>query len=211
MSSHALSLLACGLALSVLSGCASTQTASTEPDTRLTAAQAQELYEIRLAVAAEEAGRLVADGRQPEAAAVMQRFVAAHPDGKEGWLKLARLHFDGGSYGAAISAADEVLRRDGGNRMARSLQAVSGLRVASASLNALRDDHEMSGSARADALGLARVLRETLGESVFAQVAKGGAEGNRTQGAASRRQPVPPKPAASEPTAAGGDPFSVLR
>lgn len=195
-----LSLLSCAL-LIALTGCATTAPVESPEQVR-----ARHLGE---AVAQVEA--LQAAGKKVEAVAVMARFVELYPDSGDGWLQISRMNFDAGEYGAAIVAAEKVLGLKGDHRVARSVQAVSGLRIAAEALSALRDDEEMTGSARADAVNLARVLRETLGESVLVRP--------RTQAAPRPAARPPQQPAARAPAAAparaqpevDGDPFSVLR
>ena len=82
-------------------------------------------------------------------------------------MRLARLHFEGGNYGEAITAADEVLQRDPADLSAKSIRAVSGLRVATRSLEDIQQDQTLAGAARPDARRLAMLLRATLGEDVL--------------------------------------------
>ena len=124
------------------------------------------------------------------------------------------------NYGEAIVAADEVLQRDPADRVAKSVRAVSGLRVATESIADLRNDEDMKGSARADAVSLAKVMRETLGEDVLVPPVDEEAEALERQKAQARRyRRRKPVVAAEKPTEAtqpagpkvNGDPFSVLR
>jgi len=197
-------------ALAVLSGCAS------GPQRPLTADDfSRHLQESDVKVE-----RLLAEGKREEAVGLLRAAAGLLPASKEPWARLAKLHFEASDYGNAIVAADEVLQRDPADRVAKSVRAVSGLRVAAGSLHDLRSDEKLVGSARADAVQLARVLRETLGESVLVppptqEELDRQADEARKRSAA---RPVKARPAvtrrpkpASEGARGGADPFSALR
>ena len=139
-----------------------------------------------------------------------------NPDRKEPWARKAKIYFDAGSYAQAITSAEEVLQRDPTDRPAKSIRAVAGLRVAGQSLNDLRSDTELKGSAHSDAVGLVKVMRETLGEDVLVPPADGRRDAvsrmpkARFQSApvVKRRSTVDPEPRA---TSAGGSPFDALK
>jgi predicted Zn-dependent protease len=197
--------------LAFLSGCASTQV----PLSDLDFAKYMETSEKKV-------DTLVGENKRDEAAGLLKQLAQTNPTRKAPWAKLAKMHFEAGNYGEAIVAADEVLQRDPADRVAKSVRAVSGLRVATRSLADLRNDEDMKGSARADAVNLAKVLRETLGEDVLVPPVDEEAEAAERQKAQARRYrkrktaaadtPAPtapaPKPAAPK---VNGDPFSVLR
>lgn len=111
--------------------------------------------------------RLLSESKRDEAVGLLSKAADLNPTAKDPWVRIAKIQFDGGKYGEAIVAAGEVLQRDPADRVAKSVRAVSGLRVATESLADLRADTEMTGSARGDAVALARVMRESLGESVL--------------------------------------------
>ena len=106
-------------------------------------------------------------GKMEEASVALTRLAALNTARKEPWSRLARMHFESGNYGAAITAADEVLQRDSSDLAAKSIRAVSGLRVAARSLVDIQKDQTLAGAARPDAQKLATLLRETLGEPVL--------------------------------------------
>ncbi|HJV27453.1 MAG TPA: tetratricopeptide repeat protein [Aromatoleum sp.] len=161
---------------------------------------------------------LMAENKQEEVVGLLSRMASDNPARKEPWVRLAKLHFDAGAYGRAIVAADEVLQRDPADRTAKSVRAVSGLRVATESLAELRKDADLRGSAQADAQSLARNLRETLGEDVLVPVAA-------IQTSASTEPTPEPVPVKERPRkkvvrparndaggqAPGANPFSSLR
>lgn len=162
---------------------------------------------------------LLQQGNQKDALKILDDLAARNPERKEPWARKARVQFDAGNYAQAITAAEEVLQRDPADRTAKSIRAVAGLRVATQSLNELRSDVELKGNARSDAIGLVKVMRDTLGESVLVPTAAAKAEnaGPRSAAAAPRApqgrgRAAPRKAAApSEASAAGGDPFGALK
>lgn len=144
------------LALVVLTGCASAPQK-----------MSQDEYSQYLKTTSLQVDQLLAESKRDEAVGLLTQAADVNPASKDPWVRLARIHFDGGKYGEAIVAAGEVLQRDPADRLAKSVRAVSGLRVATESLADLRNDTELSGSARGDAIALAKVMRESLGESVL--------------------------------------------
>jgi tetratricopeptide (TPR) repeat protein len=163
-------------------------------------------------------------GKLDDAVGLLDKMAEENPARKEPWVKLAKVYFESGDYGNAIVAADEALHRDSTDQTAKGIRAVSGLRVATQSLTELRDDANLKGSAHADALSLAKALRETLGEEILVPVT--GAENKNGEGEgavavnARRRvhvhttrapKVIRPSPAPVAQPAVNGDPFSVLR
>ena len=145
------------LAMAVLvTGCASTPQKMSQDD-----------YSQYLKTTTTQVDQLLAESKRDEAVGLLAKAAELGPESKEPWVRIARIQFDGGKYGEAIVAAGEVLQRDPADRVAKSVRAVSGLRVATESLADLRSDTEMTGSARGDAVALAKVMRESLGESVL--------------------------------------------
>jgi len=160
---------------------------------------------------------LLEKGNQDDAVKILTDLAAKNPGRKEPWLKMAKVHFDAENYAQAIVAAEEVIQRDADDREAKTIRAVSGLRVAAKSLNDLKDDVELRGDAHSDALGLAKVMRETLGEDVLVPpVEKKKKKWRRAS--VIRPKPVAPvangsQPAPSAPAASGGagNPFGALK
>ncbi|PKO36272.1 MAG: hypothetical protein CVU33_19305 [Betaproteobacteria bacterium HGW-Betaproteobacteria-6] len=160
---------------------------------------------------------LLEKGNQDDAVKILVDLAAKNPGRKEPWLKMAKVHFDAENYAQAIVAAEEVIQRDGEDREAKTIRAVSGLRVAAKSLNDLKDDVELRGDAHSDALGLAKVMRETLGEEVLVPPVD---KSKKKRRRVSVVQPKPVAPAASgaetassAPIASGGagNPFGALK
>lgn len=160
---------------------------------------------------------LLDKGNQEEAVRVLGDLAKQNPDRKEPWVRMAKVYFDAGNYAQAIVSAEEVLQRDTSDRPAKSIRAVAGLRVAAQSLTDLRNDVELKGNARSDAAGLAKVMRETLGEDVLVPPEELEERKKREAAAAARAKArlvarkkatnESPLPAASS----GGDPFNVLK
>ena len=162
---------------------------------------------------------LLDKGNQEEAVRVLGDLAKKNPDRKEPWARMAKVYFDAGNYSQAIVSAEEVLQRDTADRAAKSIRAVAGLRVAAQSLTDLRNDVELKGNARSDAAGLAKVMRETLGEDVLVppeeleerkkREAAAAARGKARLAARKKASASGDVPSPSAPS--GGDPFNVLK
>lgn len=180
-----------------------------------------------------EADAVAKGGDQNRAQALYEQLTKSDPTREEPWSRIAQLQFSQSHYGQAIVAAQEALQRDSNDREAKSVLAVSGLRVATESLGQLRQDSALAGDAKTDAQTLAHQLRDTLGQSalfpedeekkvvkkrrvVRRPVAAASASAAQKPADAAAATPAAPaaKPADSAPKAAGGgaaDPFSALR
>lgn len=159
---------------------------------------------------------LLSKGNQEEAVKVLGELAKKNPGRKEPWVRMAKVYFDAENYAQAIVASEEALQRDTTDRTAKSIRAVSGLRVATQSLFDLRSDVELKGNARSDAVGLAKVMRETLGEDVLVPPAELEARRKREAAMRAKPRPVPKKTdgtsdTAPAPASSGANPFSVLR
>lgn len=106
-------------------------------------------------------------GQQDEALGRLDAAVKVDPAAKAPWLKKAQIHFEAQRYGLAIVDAQEVLQRDANDLTAKSILAVSGLRVSASALEDLRKINEVKGSARTEAESVATLIREVLGEPVL--------------------------------------------
>ncbi len=197
-------------ATAIFSGCATAPSASSDE-------QFSELMmqtEIQVSESLEK-------GNKDDAVRIVNGLATANPGRKEPWIRIAKLHFDATDYAEAIVAADEALKIDNGDRTAKSIRAVSGLRVAAQSLADLRNDAELKGNARADATGLAMTMRDILGEDVLVPPAELEARKRREararrEAALAARPPVVrsrPQPQAREAQAAAatGNPFENLK
>jgi tetratricopeptide (TPR) repeat protein len=112
-------------------------------------------------------------GQSEQALTQLKSATGLFPAEKKPWLQMAQLNFDGANYGEAINNALEVLQRDPADKVANSIVAVSGLRLSTKALADLIQQNNLNGSVRTEAEGLAKLLRESLGESlVIAPVKK---------------------------------------
>ena len=194
-----LSMVVCVSATLAISGCASTSKPAVPED-----------FSTAMAQSSASADSLLEKGNREEAVKLLGDFAKKYPERKDPWVRLARIHFDGENYAQAIVAAEEALQRDRTDRTAKSIRAVGGLRVAAQSLADLKGDVELKGDARSDAVGLAKVMRETLGEEVLVppeEKKKKSVQAVRARPVAAAQQSVGQKPQA----AAGGNPFGALR
>ncbi len=165
-------------------------------------------------------------GNTEQALEQLEQAIKADPASKAPWLKKAQIHFDARQYGQAITEAQEVLQRDVNDLTAKSILAVSGLRVSAQALEQLRKANEVNGSARSEAESVAKIIREALGEPILVPavgvdaapkprqrvvVAKPASSVPGASSAAPKPAPVStPKPAAQ---ASGGrsNPFGALQ
>ena len=176
------------------------------------APMSQEEFSSAMAQSSASADSLLEKGQREDAVKVLEDLAKKNPGRKDPWVRMAKIHFDGENYAQAIVAAEEALQRDNTDRTAKSIRAVGGLRVAAQSLTDLRGDVELKGDARSDAVGLAKVMRETLGEEVLVPPEE--SRKKKAVPAPVRARPAQPKPQPTAPTAAatpGGNPFGALR
>lgn len=182
----------------VLSGCAGNQPAMSKDE-----------FSAVMTKSNANLDALLQKGNQEEATKILGDLAKRNPERKEPWARLAKIYFDAKNYSQAIVAAEEVLQRDGMDRSAKSIRAVAGLRVAAQSLKELRDDVDLKGDARGDAVGLAQVMRDTLGEEVLVPPA------DAKKKPVLRKRPATPATAGGAavdtPVASGANPFSVLK
>lgn len=199
-----LSLVFCMGGVLVLSGCASKNMPMT-----------QEEFSTAMAQSNASADAMLEKGNREEAVKILDDLAKKNPGRKDPWVRLAKIHFDGENYAQAIVAAEEALQRDNADRTAKSIRAVGGLRVAAQSLADLRGDVELKGDARSDAVGLAKVMRETLGEDVLVppeeKKKKPAPTAARPKAAAPGQASAMPSPATQKSQAATGNPFGALR
>lgn len=154
----------------------------------------------------------------------LDEAIRLEPSSKHPWLKKAQIFFDARQYGQAISAAQEVQQRDNSDLTAKSILAVSGLRVSAEALDQLRKANEVTGSTRTEAESVSRLIREALGEPILVPpTAAGGKAENRTGTTRPASRPAPPRPTAGTAApstgaapsnagaARGGNPFGALR
>lgn len=201
--------MALGVGL-LMVGCAS---APPPPPTAAPAVQPLQQY-------MHEAGQAADAGSKEQARDVYRTAAKTYPTSKEPWLKLAEDYFEAANYGQAILAAQEVIQRDPADSLATSVLAVSGLRVSASALSTLRQQQSpLNGGTRSEAEGLARILRDLLGEPVLVPRPVAASASAAAPAPVKARQParpaaaklaVTPVPAAASP-ATSTDPFNVLK
>ncbi|MES2016949.1 MAG: hypothetical protein V4484_10680 [Pseudomonadota bacterium] len=106
-------------------------------------------------------------GRSEEGVVLMTAAIAAFPDDKMARRRIAQVQFDSHDYGSAIFHAQQVVERDPNDLLAHSILAVSGLRVASKALADLAHKNDLTGSVRAEAQDLAKLLRANIGGEII--------------------------------------------
>lgn len=109
-------------------------------------------------------------GKNEDAAAWLKSAIATFPAEKAPRLRMAQLQFECVNYGEAITHAQAVLERDPDDLVAHSIVAVSGLRVSSKALADLVTKNNLTGSVRAEAQDLARLLRANIGGEIIPAV-----------------------------------------
>lgn len=107
------------------------------------------------------------EGNMNKAREAWRAAAQVYPGAKQPWLRLAENYFNAADYGNATLAAQEALQRDPRDRLANSVVAVSGLRLASGALANLRDESSYAVGSREEAIMLTRTMREALGEPVL--------------------------------------------
>jgi tetratricopeptide (TPR) repeat protein len=132
---------------------------STVPKTLPPAPQLQDLLS--------EASKVQAGGNKEQAIALWKQSATIFPAEKTPWTNIAQTRYEAGQYGDAIQAALEVLVRDPNDQLANSIIAISGLRLSTRALNDLSRQNSLSGSIKNESQDLAKLLRESLGETVL--------------------------------------------
>ncbi|KAB0597849.1 outer membrane protein assembly factor BamD [Cupriavidus gilardii] len=194
-------------AAALFSGCASTGSTS--------GPQSEEAFTQSMA----QADAALKGGQREQAVSLYEEIAKANPARQEPWSQIAQIQYADEKYPQAILAAEEALQRDSNDRKAKSILAVSGLRVARRSVMELRDDSALAGDVRTDAQVLAKMLRETLGEQVlFPEEKKPPVRKRPVARPAPRAKAAPAEqaapaaaPAAANAGGGSADPFGALR
>ncbi len=114
-----------------------------------------------------QASQAAATGKKEQAVTVWKQAATAFPADKTPWISIAQTRYEGGQYGEAIQASQEVLLRDPNDKMANSIIAISGLRLSTRALADLSRQSNLSGPIKTESQDLAKILRETLGDVVL--------------------------------------------
>lgn len=156
-----------------------------------------------------KAAEAASAGQKEKAITIWKETATAFPTDKTPWVNMAQTRYDAGQYGEAILHAQEILVRDPNDKLANSIIAISGLRLSTRALSDLSRQNHLSGSLRTESQDLAKLLRESLGETVLvpptpAPVATAAAR------PVTRSKKGAAKAASSDGTSAA-NPFSVLK
>lgn len=154
--------MCCAVIVSVLSNLMACSSAPKKDDVAARLAVQEQVNENLAA-----ADKAQKQGKTDQAIEQLDLAIKADPSVKAPWLKKAQIHFDARQYGQAITEAQEVLQRDVNDLTAKSILAVSGLRVSALALEQLRKANEVNGSTRSEAESVARLIREALGEPIL--------------------------------------------
>ena len=114
-----------------------------------------------------KASQASGSGQKEQAVTLWKEAAVAYPADKAPWTNIAQTRYEAGQYGDAIVSAQEILVRDPNDRLANSIIAISGLRLSTRALADLSRQNNLSGSLRTESQDLAKLLRESLGETVL--------------------------------------------
>lgn len=95
----------------------------------------------------------------------LEAIVRKSPENPNGWRDLTKAYFDSKRYDQAVQTGNMALQLNPEDADTRKIVFVSGLRIASASLDGIRKDQPLTGSNLADAETLVGTIRQTLGET----------------------------------------------
>jgi tetratricopeptide (TPR) repeat protein len=153
-----------------------------------------------------QAGSASGTGQKEQAVTLWKQAAAAYPSDKSPWLNIAQTRYEAGQYGDAIINAQEVLVRDPNDTLANSIIAISGLRLSTRSLSDLSRQNNLSGSIRTESQDLAKLLRESLGETVLVPPAPA-----PTPAAPPARKTAAKKGKAKQADDSSANPFDALK
>lgn len=114
-----------------------------------------------------QATQAASSGQKEQAVTLWKQTAAAFPSEKTPWVSIAQARYDAGQYGEAIVSAQEALVRDPNDQVANSIIAVAGLRLSTRALADLSRQNNLTGPLRTESQDLAKLLRESLGETVL--------------------------------------------
>lgn len=131
-------------------------------------------------------------GQYAQGIGMLKVAATTYPHDKAPVLRIAQVHFDCHEYGEAITWAQRALERDPDDILAHSIVAVSGLRVSSKALSDLTIQNDLTGTVRAEAQDLARLLRSSIGGDIILPATRTG-HGKSTQASGNERRADPLK------------------
>ena len=160
-----------------------------------------------------QASQAATSGQKEKAVALWQQTAKAYPADKTPWANIAQTRYDAGQYGEAIINAQEVLVRDPNDKLANSIIAISGLRLSTRAIGDLSRHNNLTGSLRTESQDLAKLLRESLGESVLfpTPATKSVAERSERPKPAKDKKPTKSSANNNNDNDSKADPFSALK
>lgn len=152
-----------------------------------------------------QATSAASSGQKEQAVTLWKQTAAAFPAEKTPWVSIAQARYDAGQYGEAIVSAQEALVRDPNDQVANSIIAVAGLRLSTRALSDLSRQNNLTGPLRTESQDLAKLLRESLGETVLVPPpAQPAAAPQRTPARTAKKAPA-------KRETSSADPFSALK
>lgn len=152
-------------------------------------------------------------GTKASAIGLYEEAAKLYPSSKLPWVRVAQIQYESMNYGEAIVAAQQAVARDGRDKVAQSILAVSGLRVSTKALADLARQNELDGTLKTEAQSLARLIREALGEKVL--VPSTPQDSQRAAPPATRPPSIRPgttgQKAIEAPDKRSGNPFDALK
>lgn len=146
-------------------------------------------------------------GQKEQAVTLWKQAAAMNPADKAPWASIAQTRYDAGQYGEAIVSAQEVLVRDPNDRVANSIIATSGLRLSTRALADLSRQNNLNGSVKTEAQDLAKLLRESLGETILFPSPAAAAPAPAPKASAAKGR----KAKAKAEESSGANPFGALK
>lgn len=153
-------LLSCLACAAIVAGCASTPEAP------------KKLPPPPLVALMSDAETAIKGGHNERALLILHTATLLYPRDKSAFVRMAQVHFECQRYGETISSAEKALERDPDDIVAHSLVAVSGLRVSSKALADLTVKNNLTGTVRAEAQDLAKLLRASIGGDIIVAPAR---------------------------------------
>lgn len=153
-----------------------------------------------------KANLAASSGNKEAAIGLWKQAAEAYPADKTPWVNMAQTRYEAGQYGDAIVNAQEVLVRDPANNQANSVIAISGLRLSTRALADLSRQNNLSADVRTESRDLAKLLRESLGETVLFPTPAAAARDKQSQPPAR-----PPRKGQGKAAESSANPFDGLK
>lgn len=146
-----------------------------------------------------QADKASTGGQKEQALKLLKQAAEANPKETKPWLDSAQINFDGGKYGEAILDAQQGLARDPTSVKGHSIIAISGLRLATEAVDNLVKQNNLTGTTKTESQELAKLLRESVGETVIIKPPTKGNNRGRGGNTGIVKPVTPPKDDAADP------------